>query len=183
MSDPRDIPARMFTSTFEKQSLTNEIIAAGLDEIARLLPQDLRSHDRRRALKRTGEVIRACQGSVVELVENHGVEGVHLLGIGYELSGVVTDWVRTGRLLMLERLKAQRHEELVRLPSIGPRLAQELRDTLGVVDLEGLAEVAREGRLANVCGFGPKRLKMVTSLLAARRFGPSQSDERASAAA
>ena len=183
MSALHDIPARMFTSPLEKNLLTTEIIAAGLDEIARLLPRDARHHDRRRAIKRTGEVIRACHGSVVELVENHGVEGVHLLGIGYELSGVVTDWVRTGRLLMLERLKTQRHEELVRLPSIGPRLAQELRDTLGVVDLEGLAEVAREGRLANVCGFGPKRLKMVTTLLAARRPASAQNDDGASAAA
>ncbi len=92
-----------------------------------------------------------------------------MLGIDYELSGVVTDFVRSGRLVWLERLKAQRRDEIAQLPSIGPRLAQELRDVLGVVDLNGLAEVAREGRLANVVGFGPKRIKLVSSILAARQ--------------
>ncbi len=156
----------MFISTNE--SPNNEALATGLEEIARLLPQEARNHDRRRSLKRAAELLRTCQGAVHQLVEDHGVEGVHLLGIGYEISGIITDWVRSGRSPMLERLKAQRHEELVQLPSIGPRLARELRDVLGVVDLDSLATVAREGRLSGVCGFGPKRIKLVAGLLAAR---------------
>ena len=80
----------------------------------------------------------------------------------------MTDWVRSGRLPWLERLKAQRREELLHIPGIGARLAQELRDLFGVVDLDGLAEVARSGKLSNVCGFGPKRVKLVSQLLASR---------------
>ncbi len=178
MSDPHAIPERMYPPT-NIAPVTNEGIASGLEEIGRLLPHDVRSHQRRRSLSNAAQLIRSCVQPVTQLIEERGVEGVHMLGIDYELSGVVTDWVRCGRLAWLERLKAQRLEEIARLPSIGPRLAQDLHDVLGVVDLDGLAEVAREGRLANVVGFGPKRIKLVASLLAARASRKPVSDTAA----
>ncbi len=152
----------------EASGLSNEKIAVGLEEIARRLPDDARNHGRRRQLGRAAALIRASPRSVASLTEAEGVEGVHQLGIEYELSGIVTDWVRTGRLPWLERLKAEQQAELLKLPNIGPRLARELRDVLGVVDLDGLARAAEEGRLQSVCGFGPKRIKLVAELLAAR---------------
>lgn len=167
MSDPHAIPERMYTS-HQTVPLTNEAIADGLDEIGRLLPSDGRDHERRRCVLRAAELIRGWFESVVQLVDQRGVEGVHGLGIDYELSGIVTDWVRSGRLVWLDRLRSRRRDEVARLPSIGPRLAQELHDVLGVDDLDSLAEVARAGRLETVCGFGPKRIKLVARLLAAR---------------
>ncbi len=163
----------MFNSSLSTQStarsaLTNDSIATGLEEIARLLPQEARNHERRRVLRRAAESIRNCQTPVTALIEDRGIEGVHMLDICYEVSGVVTDWVRSGRLSWLERLKVQASQELAQLPSIGPRLAQVLREVLGVIDIDGLIEAAREGQLATLCGFGPKRLKMVNALLAAR---------------
>jgi DNA polymerase (family 10) len=148
--------------------LGNEDLAGGLDSIAQLIGTQNGNHFRREALRRAAALIRACTMSVAQSVEDAGVEAVHGLGINYELSGVVTDWVRSGRLLWLERLRSHRRDELTHLPGIGPRLAEELRDVLGVVDVDGLAEAARDGRLLNVCGFGPKRLKLVTGVLAGR---------------
>ena len=156
------------SATASAPTLSNQSIAAGLDEIARLLPYDVRNQGRRRMLHAAAGVIRTCHPPVRQLIEDDGVEGLHSLGIIYEICGVVTDWVRTGRLPWLERLKAERKEELLHIPGIGARLAQELRDLFGVVDLDGLAEVARSGKLANACGFGPKRVKLVSQLLASR---------------
>lgn len=178
MSDPHAIPERMYPSS-NSAPVSNESIASGLEEIGRLLPHDVRSHQKRRGLAHAAAQIRSCVQPVTQLIEERGVEGVHMLDIDYELSGVVTDWVRCGRLAWLERLKAQRLEEIARLPSIGPRLAQDLHDVLGVVDLDGLAEVAREGRLSNVVGFGPKRIKLVASLLAARASRKPAASENA----
>jgi len=158
----------------QKSSLSNTAIADGFDEIGRLLPPEGRQGERQRSVLRAAELIRASLEPVVQLVEQRGVEGVHGLGIDYELSGVVTDWVRSGRLMWLERLKSQRKEQVLRLPSIGPRLAQELSDVLGVDDLDGLAEAARAGRLETVCGFGPKRTRLVVGLLAARAVSSSK---------
>lgn len=157
----------------QASTLTNAAIAEGLEEIARLLPSDARSQGRARMLKEAAQLIRASRQPVPKLIEDDGVEGVHSLGIIYEISGVVTDWVKSGRLPWLERLRAERREELLRLPGIGARLGQELRDLLGIVDLDGLARAARSGELASICGFGPKRVKLIAQLLAARGLIPT----------
>lgn len=149
-------------------TLSNDAVAEGLEEIARLLAMDNRQVARSARVTRAAEAVRACVKPLTELVEQRSVEGVQLLGIDYELAGVITDWVRTGELPWLERLKAQRRAELAELPSIGPRLAQELRAVLGVEDLDGLAEAVRAGRLGSVCGFGPKRITLVEGLLRVR---------------
>ena len=164
MSDPSAITERMSRSDL----LSNDAVAEGLEEIARLLAMDPRQVARSARVTRAAEAVRACVKPLTELVEQRSVEGVQLLGIDYELAGVITDWVRTGELPWLERLKSQRREELSELPSIGPRLAQELRAVLGIEDLDGLAEAVRAGRLESVCGFGPKRIKVVEGLLRVR---------------
>jgi DNA polymerase (family 10) len=153
--------------------LDNHAVAAGLEEIARLLPHDARNQGRGRMLTEAAALIRASRRPVRQLIEDDGVEGVHGLGIIYEISGLVTDWVRSGHMPWLERLRAQRRDDLLGLPGIGSRLAQELRDVFGIVDLDGLAKVARSGQLSNVCGFGPKRVKLVADLLAARGLATS----------
>jgi DNA polymerase (family 10) len=148
--------------------LTNEEVSAGLDELARLLAMDARALGRSARVGRAAGLVRACVKPLVKLVEERGVDGVQLLGIDAELAGVITDWVRTGKLVWLERLKAKRRAEFTELPSIGPRLAEELRTVLGVEDLDGLAEAVREGRLESVCGFGPRRIKLIEGLLRER---------------
>ena len=45
----------------------------------------------------------------------------------------------------------------MRVPGVGPRLAERLHDTLGISTPEQLVEAARLGRLQRVWGFGPKR--------------------------
>ena len=157
--------------------LSNEAIAQGLERIAKRLVQDGRPMPRRQSVLRAASEIRATTKPVSAIIDERGVEGVHLLGLNYELSGIVTDWVKTGRLPWLERLEAARQEELARLPGIGPRLAQQLRDLIGVSDLDDLAEAVREGRLKEICGLGPKRMQAVAGVLAGRAHHPRQNDE------
>jgi DNA polymerase/3'-5' exonuclease PolX len=144
--------------------LNNARLAAGLERIAELIADGPRG--RREALRRAAAVIRWSSQSVVGRVEQEGVEGVHQLGLDYELAGVVTDWVRSGRLRWLERLEARQQRRLLDLPGIGPKLADDLRQVLGVEDVPSLARALREGQLARVCGFGAKRLKALEAALA-----------------
>jgi len=146
----------------------NEAIAQGLESIAALLERD----PRRDAVQQAAALIRARPTPLADEIRESGVEAVHALGIPYELAGVITDWVRTGRLRWLEQLEARRREALTELPGIGPRLARELRELLGIQDLEGLADAARDGRLQQIYGFGPKRMKLVTEALFGRPRGP-----------
>lgn len=148
---------------------TNDFIARGLEAIGDHLEDAARSA----AVRRAAALIRGCDAPLAEAIGESGLEAVHALGINWELSGVVTDWVRTGRLHWLEQLQKRRRRALAELPGIGPKLARELRDVLGVQDVDGLAEVARDGRLEQVCGFGPRRLKVVMSALGVQRSAPS----------
>jgi DNA polymerase/3'-5' exonuclease PolX len=150
----------------DEPALDNARIAVGLERIAQLLGDGVQS--RREALRRAAAIIRFSAQPVVRRVDEAGVEGVHLLGLDYELAGVVTDWVRSGRLSWLEKLEERRSRELSELPGIGPKLATQLRRVLGVVDVTGLARALRQGELGKVLGFGPKRVRALEAALDAR---------------
>jgi hypothetical protein len=51
------------------------------------------------------------------------------------------------------------------VPGIGPGLAHRISDTLGIETLEELADVAHDGRLSRVAGFGPHRVRSVCTHL------------------
>jgi hypothetical protein len=57
--------------------------------------------------------------------------------------------------------------QLTSLPGIGPKLAEQIEQRLGVTTLEELEKAARAGRLAEV-GVGPKRLRGLLDALAGR---------------
>ena len=143
----------------------NETLAAGLEELARLLADDRR----KAALWQAAAVLRRCPEPVASRIDRDGLEGVHALGIGYELAGAITDWVRSGQLRWREQLLAERRRELLRVSGLNRRLADALYDVLGIVDVEGLARAAREGQLLRVCGFGPKRVQQLTAQLCGAR--------------
>jgi DNA polymerase (family 10) len=66
---------------------------------------------------------------------------------------------------------------LMRVPGVGPRLAQRLHDTLGISTPAQLMEAARLGRLQAVWGVGPKREAQFAaqlSLFDDSDFAPSQ---------
>jgi hypothetical protein len=64
------------------------------------------------------------------------------------------------------------------VPGIGPKLAEELYDELGIDSLEDLEAAAFDGRLKNLAGFGEKRLAGIRDVLARRlgRVQPPQLD-------
>lgn len=160
-----DLTVTETTEAVEDAPLSNTRIAAGLERIAALLTEGPRA--RREALRRAAAIVRWASQPVTRTVEERGVEGVHQLGLEYELAGVVTDWVRSGQLPWLERLERRRRHELCEVPGIGPKLARELGQLLGVVDVAGLGRALRDGQLGRVCGFGPKRVKMIEAFIAA----------------
>jgi DNA polymerase/3'-5' exonuclease PolX len=139
----------------------NRELSEGLESIA----DHLKDEAKRRAVREAARIIANTHHSVAAAIGESGVEAVHELGINWELSGVVTDWVRSGRLRWLEQLEAREREAVAKLPGIGPKLARELRAQLGICDLPGLADAARDGRLRQAYGFGPKRMKRVADAL------------------
>ena len=95
-----------------------------------------------------------------------------LPGIGPHLSFTLEGLVRDGEFRTLGRDGGQIDPErlLLSIPGIGPRLARQLHDELGVTTLEGLEMAAHDGRLARL-GVGPKRLRGIRDSLAGRLGG------------
>lgn len=147
----------------------NDTIVAALERIATLLEHDDVAPDVIAAYRRAAHTIGALDEAVNERVDEDGVDALHALGIGWWISGLITDWVRSGELPLLERLERRHDPEahLRTVPGIGPKLAREIHD-LGIDSVDALGSAARSGKLQGVCGFGPRRIALLKATLPTR---------------
>lgn len=149
----------------------NAQVATVLDETARLLEQHHADPFRVQAYRRAAGTVRTLPGSIIDVLHERGLPGLDALpGIGPALARSVNLIVTTGRLPMLDRLRAELDPValLASIPGIGRRLAERIHDTLEIETLEALEVAAHDGRLATVPGFGEKRLAGVRDVLATR---------------
>ena len=73
--------------------LSNSAIAKTLERLANLLELDATEATRPAACREAAETLRHDVRPLTERIEDDGVEGIHRLGIGYELCGMIADWV------------------------------------------------------------------------------------------
>ena len=164
----------MAETTFREQGISsssNQQVAGVLDEIAGLLEQQGANPYRVRAYRKGADTIRQLQGSVEAIVHAEGMQGlIQLPGIGRSLARAIDQYVRTGRLPLLERLRGDNVAErmFATVPDIGPGLARRIHENLGIETLAELAAAASDGRLAEVPGMGRKRIRAVRESLAGR---------------
>jgi DNA polymerase (family 10) len=95
-------------------------------------------------------------------------------GIGPTLARKVEEFLGTGRLAALERLRAEVPpgvRDLLRIRGVGPRLAARVWRELGVADLAALEAACADGRLAALPGVGPRRAAEIRAALAAHGEG------------
>lgn len=122
-----------------------------------------------RAYRRAADTILSLDRPVAEVVEKEGREGLEQLpGIGAHLSYTLDGLIRTGEFRTLGpggHIDPER--VLLSVPGVGPRLARQIHDQLGITTLEELERAAHEGRLRQL-GVGPKRLRGLIDSLAAR---------------
>ncbi len=150
---------------------SNEQLAGRLDEIAELLEGQGANPFRVRAYRTAAETLRALDRPVAEILQREGLGGLEQLpGVGRSLAYTIEQLVRTGRSARLERLRGLGAPEklFATVPDIGPQLARQIRDQLGIGTLAELERAAHDGRLAQVPGMGPKRIQAVRESLAGR---------------
>ena len=165
---------------------TNEDVANVLDQIADLLEVQGANPFRVQAYRRGAESVRASGQSVAEVVEAGDGEALQRLpNVGEGLSSIIRTYVRTGRSDMLERLKGAvtPEEVFARVPGIGSELAQRISEHLDISSLEELEQAAHDGRLEEVEGFGPKRVRNVRVSLAGMLSTAAQRRRRQAAGA
>jgi len=150
---------------------SNEEIAEILEEVAELLDAQGASKFRALAYRRAGGSVRELSAPIRDLYDTEGLTGLETLPyVGPRLSHQIAEILDTGELTRLERLRGSVAPEVLfrTIPGIGEKLASEIHERLGIDTLEELEAAAHDGRLADVPGFGPRRLRAVVEALAAR---------------
>jgi len=149
--------------------VTNDRIAAVLQEVAALLELQGASAHRVRAWRDAAQSIRENFREVSDVFRDHGRVGLEALPhIGPRLASVLIELIKTGHCGALDRLRGDGSKVLERVPGLGPELAARVRDQLGIETLEELEAAAHDGRLARVSGFGERRLAAIRDVLATR---------------
>lgn len=129
-----------------------------LNEVADLLEIRQANPFRIRAYRNAVRTIGAHATPMRTLVER-GADLTDLPSIGKGMADNIRELVESGRLAMLDEIAAEIPPglvELMRLPGLGPKKARKLWDELGVESIEDLQEVASDGRVAELSGFGLK---------------------------
>jgi hypothetical protein len=150
---------------------TNAQIAATLDEIAELLEVQNANPFRVRAYRTGAETIRTLKTPVSRLYEKEGLDGLEALdGIGQSLARAIERLLDGDQLPLLQRLRGDVQPARVfrTISGIGPELAERIHSQLNIESLADLHAAAYDGRLAQVPGFGPKRIRAVRESLDGR---------------
>jgi DNA polymerase (family X) len=150
---------------------SNEELAARLEEMADLLEGQEANPYRVRAYRTAADRLRSLGRPVHELVEQEGRAGLmHLPDIGRGLAKTIEELTLAGRSGLLEQLRGSSQAEavLATVPGVGPELAGRIHAQLGVETLEQLEQAAHDGRLAEVAGMGPRRVRAIRESLAGR---------------
>ena len=137
-------------------SFTNEQLTRCFAEIASLLKLTGEDAFRVRAYERAAGAIGAAQPDLAGLSDD---ELAGIKGIGGSTAKKIREYLDTGRIGMLEELRAAVPAgmvELTRVPGLGPKTARQLHDLLGVDTVEALREAIDGGRLEGLPGLGKK---------------------------
>lgn len=139
--------------------MTNSEIAAVFDRVADLLEYQGSNMFRVRAYRNAAHTLGAIPEPLQSVRDDPNRGLTDLEGIGDDLAEKVGVLLDTGRLPLLEELKAQVPTaafDLMRVPGLGPKKVKQLVDTLGIDSLEALEQACREKRVESVKGFGAK---------------------------
>ena len=153
----------------------NREIAVCLEEIATLLTHQGASEFRIRAYHSAGEMLQQFPLSVQDILEQEGVEGlVALPTIGHSIAHLIEQYLRSGRIGLLNRLRGDEGAERVfeSLPGVGRELAHRIHDQLEIETLPELMAAVADGRLQKVPGLGRKRLRAIRESLMIRLRHP-----------
>lgn len=151
--------------------MDNAEVADRLNEVADLLEAQDANAFRVRAYRSAATTAKYLDEPASEIYRRGGLAGLtNLPGIGKTLGRAIEEILTTGRLSLLDRLRGEAGPEmlLASVPGIGPELAHRIHDCLSIETLEDLEQAAHDGRLDQVPGIGPKKVRAVRESLAGR---------------
>jgi len=158
--------------------MQNAEIAAALDEIADLLEFQGANAFRVRAYRNAGRTIHDLTEPLERIAADSDRKLTDFSGIGADLAEKITTLIHTGKLEMLEELRAQVPESvlaLMRIPGLGPKKAAALFKQLGIKTLDELRAACEQHQVRELKGFGEKT---EAAILAGMSFAASPEVQR-----
>ena len=155
----------------KQMPLRNEEVAVRLDAVADVLEAQEANPFRVQAYRNAANTLRNLARPAYEILVAEGEAGLRsFVGIGESLAHSIAQLVYAGRLDLLDQLRGETRPErvLATVPGIGPKLAGLIHEQLEIDTLADLSAAAYDGRLAQISGFGPRRLRAVRESLAGR---------------
>jgi hypothetical protein len=147
----------------------NAAVSDLLREMASLLEAQGEDNSYRiAAYRRAADTVAAWPENVHELFAREGLAGLDALPtVGSGIAAAIAEIVQTGHWGRLDRLRGAAGAEAVfrTIPGVGPQLALQLHDELGVDTLEALEVAAHDGRLERLAGIGARRAASIRAAL------------------
>lgn len=151
--------------------MINDDIATKFERVADLLEEQQANPFRIEAYRNAARTLTRLGTPVTELYRDGGREAlIRVPTIGRSLADSIIEILENDRYALLERLEGE-HDTVTlfaTLPGVGQQLAERLVEEHGFDSLEELEIAAHDGSLADIEGFGPKRVGGIRDALAVR---------------
>jgi DNA polymerase (family X) len=144
-------------------------------DIASLLEVRDESRFRIRAWQRAAQTLETLTEDVTAVAARGALRT--LPSIGKEIAARIEEYLATGRLDMLERLRENLPPDFLSLLDVrglGPRTARTLWELLGIDTVERLEEACRSGRVIGVAGIQKKTCENLLKAIAQYKAGRSR---------
>src|ERR1700688_4950541 len=147
--------------------MDNKSIAGILYETADLLEVDCQDSFRIRSYRNAAEAIEALPQQITDLIEDPK-QVLAIPGIGKGMLQNLNEMLHDGRLsLHAEMLKKYRPSmlELLKVEGLGPKTVALIWSAYQVCDLEGVEQLAREGKIRDVPRMGEQHEEKITKAI------------------
>jgi DNA polymerase (family 10) len=137
--------------------MKNFEIANVLYEIAELLEMK-QVQFKPQAYRRAAQNIENLSEDIEDIYKKGNLEDIP--GIGKSIASKIKELIETNHLEYLEELRKEFPSgslELLKVEGVGPKIAMQLSKELGITNISELESAAREGKIRNIKGFGPKK--------------------------
>ena len=164
------VPKRKRGSDPSAHNAINSTVANKLREFGDLLHEQGSNGFRTRAYWRAADMVARLDRPLDTLYKAEGLAGlVALPAIGTSIAAAIAELLRTGHWAQLERLRGGVTPAtlFLSLPGIGTKLARRLSEETDIESLEELESALHLGELS-LKGFGPRRKRMLSAVLAER---------------
>lgn len=139
--------------------MKNDQIAKKLKEISRYLEIEDKGH-RSFAYRRASDSVLNFQKEIAKIYKKEGKKEItKISGIGDSIADIIEELILTGEVEYLKILKKRNPidlEDLLKVEGLGPKKIKKLYDSLEIKNIKDLTEKLKEGKIAELDGFGKK---------------------------